>query len=72
MPLDPLEVFGSPDRQGPIMKTYTAEELAELLGKHKSWLLDEEGGERANLSGAYLSGAYLSGANLRGAYLRGA
>ncbi|MDU9039964.1 pentapeptide repeat-containing protein [Pseudomonas corrugata] len=59
------------------MKTYTSEQLAEILGKHRSWLLDEDGGERADLSGANLSDAYLSGANLsdanlRGAYLRGA
>ncbi|MBJ2290727.1 pentapeptide repeat-containing protein [Pseudomonas sp. MF5691] len=54
------------------MKTYTSEQLAEILGKHRSWLLDEEGGERANLSGANLSGANLSGANLRDANLRGA
>ncbi|WP_449102506.1 pentapeptide repeat-containing protein [Pseudomonas extremaustralis] len=54
------------------MKTYTAEKLAEILGKHRSWLLDEEGGERANLSGANLSDANLSGANLSGANLSGA
>jgi len=51
------------------MKTYTSEQLAEILGKHRSWLLDEEGGERADLRGAYLSGAYLSGAYLSGANL---
>jgi hypothetical protein len=59
------------------MKTYTSEQLAEILGKHRSWLLDEDGGERADLSGANLRdanlrGANLSGANLRGANLRGA
>ena len=54
------------------MKTYTSEQLAEILGKHRSWLLGEEGGERANLRGANLSDAYLSDANLRGAYLSGA
>jgi len=64
------------------MKTYTPEQLAEILSKHKSWLDDEDGGERANLSSANLSGANLGGANLssanlsdaylRGAYLRGA
>ena len=59
------------------MKTYTSEQLAEILGKHRSWLLGEEGGERANLRGANLRGAnlsdaYLSDANLRGAYLSGA
>ena len=51
------------------MKTYTSEQLAEILGKHRSWLLDEEGGERADLRGAYLSDANLSDANLRGANL---
>ena len=46
------------------MKTITPEKLAEILGKHKAWLDDEEGGERANLSGANLRGANLRGANL--------
>jgi len=54
------------------MKTYTPEELAEVLEKHRLWLDDEEGGERADLRDADLSGADLSGAYLRGAYLRGA
>ncbi|MBD1590313.1 pentapeptide repeat-containing protein [Pseudomonas typographi] len=59
------------------MKTYTQEELAEILGKHKAWLDGEDGGERANLRGANLSDANLSdanliGANLSDAYLRGA
>ena len=53
-------------------KTYTAEELAEILGKHGKWLRSETGGKRANLSGADLRGAGLSGANLRGANLSGA
>lgn len=48
------------------MKTYTAEELQEILNQHKLWLQDQDG-ERANLSGADLSGVNLSGANLRGA-----
>ena len=51
------------------MKTYTPEELAEVLEKHRLWLDDEEGGERANLSGANLRDANLSYAYLRGAYL---
>ena len=55
----------------------TQKELQEILDKHKKWLNDEDGGERADLSdadlrGAYLIGAYLIGAYLRGAYLRGA
>jgi len=41
-----------------------AEKLAEILKKHKLWLDNKEGGERANLSRANLSGANLSGANL--------
>ena len=55
----------------------TQEELNVVLEKHRKWLNDEDGGERAdlsdaNLSDAYLRGANLSGANLSGAYLRGA
>lgn len=47
----------------------TQEELSVILDKHKKWLNNEEGGEKADLRGAYLSGADLRGANLRGAYL---
>ncbi|HCF2955926.1 TPA: pentapeptide repeat-containing protein [Pseudomonas aeruginosa] len=54
------------------MKTYTKEELAEIIEKHRLWLDDEEWGERADLSGADLSGANLSYAYLRGANLSGA
>ena len=54
------------------MKKYTTEELKEVLDKHRKWRLGEEGGERADLRGAYLRGAYLRGAYLRGADLRGA
>ena len=46
--------------------------LNEILEKHTKWLNDENGGERANLSGANLSGADLRGANLSGADLIGA
>ena len=67
-------------------KTYTKEELAEVLAKHTKWTRGEAGGERANLERAnlvgadlrganlewaYLGGVYLRGANLRGAYLEG-
>ena len=45
----------------------TRNEISEILRKHKMWIDDEEGGERANLSGANLSEADLRGANLRGA-----
>ena len=55
----------------------TQQELNVILDKHKKWLNDEAGGERANLRmanlrGDNLSGAGLCGANLRGANLRGA
>ena len=45
------------------------QELKAILGKHLKWLRGEDGGERANLSGANLSGAYLFEANLSGADL---
>ena len=48
------------------------EDLRVILEKHRRWLNDEEGGERANLRGANLYGADLYGAKLRGADLRGA
>ena len=47
----------------------TKEQLNEILEKHKKWLNDEPGGERANLRGADLFEANLFGANLRGADL---
>ena len=52
-------------------------DLKQILELHKKWLNNEDGGKRADLSGAdlrsaYLSGAYLSGAYLSGADLRGA
>ena len=47
------------------------EDLQKILENHSLWLRDE-GGERANLSGADLSGADLSGVNLCGANLCGA
>ena len=54
------------------MKTYTPEELQAILSKHKAWLHNEDGGERADLSYADLSYADLSYANLRSANLRSA
>ena len=45
------------------------EQLDEILEKHKKWLNDEPGGERANLCGADLFRADLFRANLRGADL---
>ena len=60
----------------------TKEQLNKVLEKHKKWLNDEPGGERADLRRANLQGADLWGANLwradlweadlRGANLQGA
>ena len=50
----------------------TQEELQTILEKHKKWLNDVPGGERANLRGANLIGTNLEDANLRGANLEGA
>ena len=50
----------------------TQEELQTILEKHKKWLNDVPGGERANLRSANLEYANLEGANLRSANLRGA
>ena len=49
-----------------------AKKLKDILDKHLKWLRDEDGGERADLSGADLSRANLSGADLYGADLSGA
>jgi hypothetical protein len=55
------------------MKTYTKEELEEILELHKRWVSSEGGGgQRADLSGANLTDANLTGANLAGADLSGA
>ena len=50
----------------------TQKELKMILDRHRKWLNDEEGGERANLYRANLCGADLGGANLNGANLCGA
>ena len=42
----------------------TSEEIKKVLELHKKWLNNEQGGERADLSGADLSGADLRGADL--------
>ena len=47
-----------------------ANDLKTILEKHKMWLDDEDGGERADLRGANLRGANLRWANLSGADLR--
>ena len=49
-----------------------AKELKNILKKHELWLNGEEGGERANLTGANLRGADLTEADLTGADLTGA
>ena len=46
------------------MKTYTPEQLKEILRLHALLVKSETGGERANLSGANLRSANLSGADL--------
>ena len=54
------------------MRTFTKDELKDILESHSKWARAEEDGERANLRGANLRGADLRGANLRGADLRDA
>ena len=44
------------------MKTYTADELKEVIRLHALWLANANGGVRANLIGANLNGADLNGA----------
>ena len=48
------------------------EELDKILNRHKKWLNDEDGGERANLWSANLRSADLRNADLRSANLRNA
>ena len=50
----------------------TQKELQTILEKHKKWLNNVPGGERANLEGANLRGANLADANLADANLAGA
>ena len=52
------------------MKQYTESELASILNLHKAWIIGEDYGKRANLSGADLREADLREANLSGANLR--
>ena len=47
-------------------------DLREILEKHNKWIMNKEGGERADLRGVDLRGVDLRGADLRGANLRGA
>ena len=48
----------------------TKDELQDILDLHRKWLYGEEGGKRADLSGADLRCADLSGADLRDTDLR--
>lgn len=50
----------------------TKEQLNEILEKHKKWLNDEPGGERADLQAVDIQAADLRGADLQRANLRGA
>ena len=54
------------------MKKYTQEELEIILEKHRKWLYDEEGGERADLRYADLRSADLNYADLGSANLSSA
>lgn len=53
------------------MRTMPNEELKDILAKHKKWLYNGEGGEKADLREVDLRGANLKYADLRGANLRG-
>ena len=52
------------------MKKYTQEQLDEILKKHKKWLDNEDGGEKADLTYADLTNADLTYANLTNADLK--
>ena len=52
------------------MQKYTPDQLAEVLRLHKLWVEGAEGGQRADLQGAYLQYADLQGADLQRAYLQ--
>ena len=53
------------------MRNISKEELNEILQKHKMWLNNDKGGERADLRGADLRSIHLRGTDLRFADLRG-
>ena len=52
------------------MKKLTQSEIEAKLQKHNRWLNNEDGGEKADLSGSDLSGSNLRGSDLRGSDLR--
>ena len=54
------------------LRKITQKQLEEVLLKHKLWLENKEGGEKADLRDTDLTGANLMGANLGGADLRDA
>ena len=49
------------------MKEISEEKLKAIIDSHGKWLRDEDGGERADLQGAYLQDADLQGAYLQDA-----
>ena len=53
------------------MRTFTEEQLREIIESHGRWLRDEEGGKRADLSGSDLRGSNLRGSNLSDSNLSG-
>ena len=52
------------------LRKITQEQLEEILHKHKLWLENKEGGEKADLSYCDLRDVYFTCANLKGANLR--
>jgi len=54
------------------MKTYSQEELNNIIELNRLYTIGDPKGKKANLEGANLEGADLRGANLRGANLEGA
>jgi hypothetical protein len=54
------------------MNIITIQDIPEILASHAKWLKGEEGGKRADLTGADLNGADLFWADLTGADLTGA
>ena len=52
------------------MRKIDKDELKTILKKHMMWLNGEDGGERADMSGADMSGAVMKGTDMRGAVMR--
>ena len=53
------------------MRTFTREELQEIVRQHNEWLRDSGKGKRADLSWSNLIGSDLSWSDLRGSNLSG-